>query len=167
MARWIHGFGAGGKSFVVAGEAPVEVHYAADLDASDHQRVLAMPTAHDTDATLAYADAMDDLLAAIDRDFKSVRENNPQEVGRRIVERPLTTVPVTFLNSGRHPDDDLNIVDGNSRWASCTAGIKVSASSINPTTDKEPVQLLPSHLMRLPLADRRVSSGRSSSAGLG
>ncbi|GGS98926.1 hypothetical protein GCM10010270_83660 [Streptomyces violaceus] len=36
------------------------------------------------------------------------------------------------------------------RGASCTAGIKVSASSINPTTDKEPVQLLPSHLMRSP-----------------
>ncbi|MFF4624987.1 hypothetical protein [Nonomuraea jabiensis] len=132
-----------------------EAHYAADPDTSDHQRVLAMPTAHDTNATLVYADAMDDLLTAIDRASKRVRENNPQEVGRRIVERPLTAVPSTFLNPGLHPDDDLNIVDGNSRWASCTAGIKVPASSINPTTAKDPVQLLPSHLMRLPLTERR------------
>ncbi|MFB8000193.1 hypothetical protein ACFC4G_46445 [Streptomyces sp. NPDC056002] len=132
-----------------------KAHYAADPDASDDQRVLAMPTAHGTDATLVYADAMDDLLAAIDRASMRVRGNNPQEVGRRIVERPLTAVPATFLNPGRHPDDDLNIVDGNSRWASCTAGIKVPASSINPTTASDLVQLLPSHLMRLPLAERR------------
>ncbi|MEW2259703.1 hypothetical protein [Streptomyces sp. NPDC047869] len=132
-----------------------EAHYAADPDTSDHQRVLAMPTAHDTDATLVYADAMDDLVAAIDRASKRVRENNPQEVGRRIVERPLTAVPVTFLNPGRHPDDDLNIVDGNSRWASCTAGITVPSSSIRPTNAKDPDSLLPSHLMRLPLTERR------------
>ncbi|MEV4435443.1 hypothetical protein [Streptomyces sp. NPDC049585] len=132
-----------------------EAHYAADPDTSGHQRVLSMPTAHDTDAALVYTDAMDDLLAAIDRASKRVRENNPQEVGRRIVERPLTAVPATFVNPGHHPDEDLNIVDGNSRWASCTAGIKVPASSINPTTAKDPVQLLPSHLMRLPLAERR------------
>ncbi|MER6787921.1 hypothetical protein ABT330_25410 [Streptomyces sp. NPDC000658] len=132
-----------------------EAHYAADPDTSNQQRVLSMPTAHDTDATLVYADAMDDLLAAIDRASKGVRKNNPQEVGRRIVERPLTAVPVTFLNPGRHPDDDLSIVDGNSRWASCTAGITVPASSIHPTNAKDPDSLLPSHLMRLPLAERR------------
>jgi hypothetical protein len=132
-----------------------EAHYAADPDTSDHQRVLAMPTAHDTNATLVYADAMDDLLTAIDRASKRVRDNNPQEVGRRIVERPLTAVSATFLSPGLHPDDDLNIVDGNSRWASCTADIKVPASSINPTTVKDPVQLLPSHLMRLSLTERR------------
>ncbi|MFG2227709.1 hypothetical protein [Streptomyces sp. NPDC048644] len=132
-----------------------KAHYAADPDASDDQRVLSMPTAHETDATLVYADAMDDLLAAIDRASMRVRGNNPQEVGRRIVERPLTAVPATFLDPGRHPVDDLNIVDGNSRWASCTAGIKIPASSISPTTAKDPVPLLPSHLMRLPLAERR------------
>ncbi|WP_236061120.1 hypothetical protein [Actinacidiphila acididurans] len=132
-----------------------EAHYAADPDTSDQQRVLAMPAAHDTDATLVYADAMDDLLAAIDRASKSVRKNNPQEVGRRIVERPLTAV-VTFLKSGRHPDDDLSIVDGNSRWASCTTDIKVLSSSIRPTNAKDPDSLLPSHLMRLPLSERRV-----------
>ncbi|MGW4517897.1 hypothetical protein ACWEO4_39475 [Streptomyces sp. NPDC004393] len=132
-----------------------KAHYAADPNTSDHQRVLSMPTAHDTNATLVYADAMDDLLTAIDRASKRVRENNPQEVGRRIVERPLTAVPAAFLNPGHHPDDDLNIIDGNSRWASCTAGIKVPTSSISPASDKEPVQLLPSHLMRLPVAERR------------
>ncbi|MFD6309777.1 hypothetical protein ACIGCZ_22500 [Streptomyces nigra] len=132
-----------------------EAHYAADPDTSNNQRVLAMPTAHGTDATLVYTDAMDDLLAAIDRASKSVRKSNPQEVGRRIVERPLTAVPVTFLNPGRHPDDDLSIVDGNSRWASCTADIKVPSSSIRPTNAKDPESLLPSHLMRLPLPERR------------
>ncbi|MEU3358040.1 hypothetical protein [Streptomyces albidoflavus] len=132
-----------------------KAHYAADPDASDDQRVLAMPTAHDTDATLVYADAMEDLVAAIDRASMRVRGNNPQEVGRRIVERPLTAVPATFLNPRRHPDDDLSIVDGNSRWASCTAGIKVPSSSIRPTNAKDPDSLLPSHLMRLPLAERR------------
>ncbi|MEU2226432.1 hypothetical protein [Streptomyces sp. NPDC018347] len=132
-----------------------KAHYAADPGASDDQRVLAMPTAHETDATLVYVDAMDDLLAAIDRASMRVRGNNPQEVGRRIVERPLTAVPATFLKPGRYPDDDLNIVDGNSRWASCTASIKIPVSSINPTTAKDTVPLLPSHLMRLPLAERR------------
>jgi hypothetical protein len=132
-----------------------EAHYAADPDTSNQQRVLSMPTAHDTDATLVYADAMDDLLAAIDRASKSVRKNNPQEVGRRIVERSLTAVPATFRNPGRHPDDDLSLVDGNSRWAACTADIKVPASSIRPTNAKDPDSLLPSHLMRLPLAERR------------
>ncbi|MEU6231155.1 hypothetical protein [Streptomyces sp. NPDC047042] len=132
-----------------------EAHYAADPDTSANLRVLSMPTAHDTDATLVYADAMDDLLAAIDRASKGVRKNNPQEVGRRIVERPLTAVPATFLNPGRHPDDDLSLVDGNSRWASCTADITVPASSIRPTNAKDPDSLLPSHLMRLPLTERR------------
>lgn len=132
-----------------------EAHYAADPDTSANQRVLPMPTAHDTYATLVYADAMDDLLAAVDRASKGVRKNNPQEVGRRIVERPLTAVPATFLNPGRHPDDDLSLVDGNSRWASCTADIKVPASSIRPTNAKDPDSLLPSHLMRLPLTERR------------
>ncbi|MGW3910508.1 hypothetical protein ACWEBX_03135 [Streptomyces sp. NPDC005070] len=132
-----------------------EAHYAADPDTSANQRVLSMPTAHDTYATLVYADAMDELLAAIDRASKGVRKNNPQEVGRRIVERPLTAVPATFLNPGRHPDDDLSLVDGNSRWASCTADIKVPASSIRPTNAKDPDSLLPSHLMRLPLSERR------------
>jgi hypothetical protein len=84
-----------------------------------------------------------------------VRKNNPQEVGRRIVERSLTAVPATFRNPGRHPDDDLSLVDGNSRWAACTADIKVPASSIRPTNAKDPDSLLPSHLMRLPLAERR------------
>ncbi|GGM19089.1 hypothetical protein GCM10010129_74210 [Streptomyces fumigatiscleroticus] len=132
-----------------------EAHYAADPDTSDNQRVLAMPAAHGTEATLVYADAMDDLVAAIDRASKRVREANAQEVGRRIVERPLTAVPSTFLNPGRHPDDDLNLVDGNSRWASCTAGIEVPSSSIRPTNAKDPDSLLPSHLMRLPLTERR------------
>lgn len=132
-----------------------EAQYAADPDTSDHQRVLSMPTAHDTNATLVYGDSMEELLGAIDRASKRVRENNPQEVGRRIVERPLTAVPSTFLNPGLHPDEDLNIVDGNSRWASCMVGIRVPESSINPTTAKNLVQLLPSHLMRLPVADRR------------
>ncbi|WP_019061598.1 hypothetical protein [Streptomyces prunicolor] len=132
-----------------------EAHYAADPDTGNNQRVLSMPTGHDTEATLVYADAMDDLLAATDRASMRVREVNAQEVGRRIVERPLTAVPATFLNPGRHPDDDLNLVDGNSRWASCTAGIKVPSSSIRPTNAKAPDSLLPSHLMRLPLAERR------------
>ncbi|MEV8323531.1 hypothetical protein [Kitasatospora sp. NPDC056731] len=132
-----------------------EAHYAADPGTSESQRVLTMPTAHGTDATLVYADPMEDLLTAIDRASKRVRESNPQEVGRRIVERPLTAVPVSFLNAGHYPDDDLSIVDGNSRWASCTANLKVQASQISPATAKDLVPLLPSHLMRRTLSQRR------------
>ncbi|MFD5610518.1 hypothetical protein [Kitasatospora sp. NPDC127060] len=132
-----------------------EAHYAADPGTGDNQRVLSMPTAHATDATLVYADPIDDLLTAIDRASKRVRESNPQEVGRRIIERHLTAVPASFLDAGPHPDDDLSIVDGNSRWASCTANIKVPATLLGPTTSKDPVQLLPSHLMRRSLTDRR------------
>ncbi|MEU5383938.1 hypothetical protein [Kitasatospora cineracea] len=133
-----------------------EAHYAADPGTTDTRRVvLSMPTAHDTHAALVYADAMDDLLTAIDRASTRVRKDNPQEVGRRIVERSLTAVPATFLNPGHHPDDDLDIVDGNSRWASCTSGIEVPASWIGNTNSPELRPLLPSHLMRLDLSDRR------------
>ncbi|GJF30293.1 hypothetical protein KNE206_29930 [Kitasatospora sp. NE20-6] len=132
-----------------------EAHYAADPNTASTRRVLAMPTAHDTHAALVYADAMDDLLTAIDRASTRVRKDNPQEVGRRIVERPLTAVPATFVNPGHHPDDDLDIVDGNSRWASCTRDIEVPGSWIDNTTSPEPRPLLPSHLMRLDLAERR------------
>ncbi|MFB8087308.1 hypothetical protein [Streptomyces sp. NPDC055992] len=132
-----------------------EAHYAADPDTAGTRRVLSMPTAHASHAALVYADAMDDLVAAIDRASRGVQKNNPQEVGRRIVERSLTAVPATFLNPGHHPDDDLGIVDGNSRWASCTSGIEVPGSWIDSTTSQELRPLRPSHLMRLGLGERR------------
>ncbi|MGW5096325.1 hypothetical protein ACWEQ1_17330 [Streptomyces nodosus] len=132
-----------------------EVHYAADPNTVARQQVLSMPTAHETDAALIYTDAMDALLDSVDRASKKVRDQNKQEVGRRIVERPLTAVPVVFLDPGRHPAADLGLVDGNSRWASCTAHVPAPTGLIGPAKDKERLPLLPSHLMSLPLTDRR------------
>ncbi|MFB6900599.1 hypothetical protein [Streptomyces hydrogenans] len=130
-------------------------HYAADPDTTALQRVLSMPAAHETDAALVYTDAMEDILDTVDRSFRRVWENNPQEVGRRIVERPLTVVPAVFRNSGHHPADDLSIVDGNSRWASCIINIQAPPGMTGTTTGKNRNQLFPSHLMRLPLVERR------------
>ncbi|WP_411575668.1 hypothetical protein [Streptomyces mutabilis] len=132
-----------------------EVHYAADPNTVARQQVLSMPTAHETDAALIYTDPMDALLDSVDRASKKVRDQNKQEVGRRIVERPLTAVPVVFLNPGRHPAGDLGLVDGNSRWGSCTACIPAPTGLIGPAKDKERSVLLPSYLMSLPLIDRR------------
>ncbi|WP_329453671.1 hypothetical protein OG894_44975 (plasmid) [Streptomyces sp. NBC_01724] len=132
-----------------------EAHYAADPDTVARQQVLSMPTAHETDAALVYTDPMDALLDAVDRASKKVKEQNKQEVGRRIVERALTAVPVVFLDPERHPAGDLGLVDGNSRWASCTAHIPAPTGLIGPANDKERPSLLPSHLMSLPLTNRR------------
>ncbi|POX57507.1 hypothetical protein C3492_43200 [Streptomyces sp. Ru62] len=132
-----------------------EAQYAADPNTGARQRVLSMPTAHETDAALVYTDSMDALLDAVDRASKKVKEQNKQEVGRRIVERTLTAVPVVFLNPERHPAEDLGIVDGNSRWASCTAHVPAPTGLIGPAKDKERPSLLPSYLMSLPLTDRR------------
>ncbi|MFJ2736046.1 hypothetical protein [Streptomyces sp. NPDC087317] len=132
-----------------------EAHYAADPDTVAQQQVLSMPTAHETDAALVYTDPMDALLDAVDRASKKVKEQNKQEVGRRIVERALTAVPVVFLNSERYPAVDLGLVDGNSRWASCTAHVPAPTGLIGPAKDMERPSLLPSHLMSLPLTDRR------------
>jgi hypothetical protein len=132
------------------------VRYAADPSTIAAQRVLSMPTAHRTDAALVYTDPMDALIEAVDRACKKVRVQNKQEVGRRIVERTLTAVPVAFLNPGRHPDGDLGLVDGNSRWGSCTAQVPAPSGLIGAAKDKERIPLLPSHLMRLPLTERRT-----------
>ncbi|MFI1377728.1 hypothetical protein ACH4UY_37840 [Streptomyces longwoodensis] len=132
-----------------------EVHYAADPNTVARQQVLSMPTAHETDTALIYTDPMDALLDAVDRASKKVRDQNKQEVGRRIVERPLTAVPVVFLNPGRHPAGDLGLVDGNSRWGSCTAHVPAPTGLIGPAKDKDRPLLLPSYLMSLPLTDRR------------
>lgn len=132
-----------------------EVHYAADPNTVARQQVLSMPTAHETDAALIYTNPMDALLESVDRASMKVRNQNKQEVGRRIVERPLTAVPVVFLNPGRHPAGDLGLIDGNSRWGSCTACIPAPTGLIGPAKNKERPPLLPSYLMSLPLTERR------------
>ncbi|MEU8708584.1 hypothetical protein [Streptomyces sp. NPDC048565] len=131
-----------------------QFHYAADPNAVAQQRVLSMPAAHETKAALVYTDPMDALLEAVDRAAHKVRMQNKQEVGRRIVERPLMAVPVAFLDPGRRPAEDLGIVDGNSRWGSCTVLVPVP-TGVTGAKDEERPPLLPSYLMSLPLADRR------------
>ncbi|WP_203183119.1 hypothetical protein [Streptomyces pratensis] len=131
-----------------------QVLYAADPNTAAQQRVLSMPAAHETKAALVYTEPMGALIEAVDLAARKVRMQNKQEVGRRIVERPLTAVPVAFLNPGRHPAEDLGLVDGNSRWGSCTALVPVPTDVIDAKDEERP-SLLPSYLMSLPLADRR------------
>ncbi|MEU9062456.1 hypothetical protein AB0D13_27210 [Streptomyces sp. NPDC048430] len=133
-----------------------EVSYAADPSTVAQQQVLSMPTAHGTDAALVYTDPMDALFEAVDRASKKVKVQNKQEVGRRIVERALTAVPVVFRNPGRHPAGDLGLVDGNSRWGSCAAHVPAPTGLIGAAKDNERPSLPPAYLMKLPLADRRT-----------
>jgi hypothetical protein len=109
-----------------------ETRFAADPSASGTATLnaVALPVPHPTMAALVYSGDITFLANATDRSFDAVVKDNPQEVGARIVERPVTVV-VTVLGDG---SVELCTEDGNSRLASALRQLEF---------DRD---LLPSHL---------------------
>ncbi|MFH8681161.1 hypothetical protein [Streptomyces lydicus] len=137
-----------------------EVSYAADPHAASVRKALAMPEPHAEHAVLVHPDAYKDIEESVDRSAKRVLTDNPQEVGERLVERPLMLVPVTFTSETGEPAVELTAVDGNCRLAFCYHRIPpvprgwVDDSLIGDASGKK-VNLRPSHLMRMSLERRR------------
>ncbi|MEU2624595.1 hypothetical protein ABZ642_41885 [Streptomyces sp. NPDC007157] len=137
-----------------------EASYAADPHASGVRKALAMPEPHPEHAVLFHPDDYKDIEESVDRSAKRVLIDNPQEVGERLVERPLMLVPVTFKSETGEPADDVTAVDGNCRLAFCYHRIPPVPrgwvdDSLIGSTSKKTVALRPSHLMRMSLEHRR------------
>lgn len=136
-----------------------DAQYAADPHVSGNRRALSMPRAHDTHALLVHTDDFENMVDTVDRSAVSVLADNRQDVGARIVERPLMLVPAAFTGEDGSPADDVTAVDGNCRLSSCHACITVASGWVDDSlTGKErekQIPLRPSHLMRLSLNARR------------
>ncbi|AGS71826.1 hypothetical protein [Streptomyces collinus] len=136
-----------------------EASYAADPRATGVRKALAMPEPHIKHAVLVHADDYEDILESVDRSAQRVLADNRQEVGERLVERPLMLVPATFKSGTGEPDEDLTAVDGNCRLAFCYHRIPVPRGWVDDSligaASKELVELRPSHLMRMSLQHRR------------
>ncbi|MFJ3363559.1 hypothetical protein [Streptomyces anthocyanicus] len=136
-----------------------EASYAADPHAVGVRKALAMPEPHAEHAVLVHPDDYKDILESVDRSAQRVLVDNPQEVGQRLVERPLMLVPATFKSETGEPDDDLTAVDGNCRLAFCFHRIPVPRGWVDDSligaASKKTVELRPSHLMRMSLQHRR------------
>lgn len=136
-----------------------EASYAADPRAAGVRKALAMPEPHSEHAVLVHQDDHNDILESADRSAQRVLTDNPQEVGERLVERPLTLVPATFRSASGETGDDLTTVDGNCRLSFCYHRMPVPRGWVDDSligdASKEIVKLLPSHLMQMPLHQRR------------
>ncbi|GIM95627.1 hypothetical protein [Paractinoplanes toevensis] len=125
--------------------------YAADpefTNATSGLHAVPMPTSHPRFASLIYSCDRAVLREASDLNMDQVSEDNPIDVGSRIIEQPITLVTAAFA-LGLEPDgspsfdedaptqEEYVAVDGNSR---CAAGFK------NITF---PVRLLPQRLHAL------------------
>lgn len=135
-----------------------DANYAADPHGGGC-KALAMPQAHNDHALLVHTDNFRDVRETVDRSSMSVLADNRQDVGARIVERPLMLVPATFTGEDGDPAYDVTAVDGNCRLSSCYDCISVAHGWVDDSlTGKEReklVPLRPSHLMRLSLDARR------------
>ncbi|MFH9118368.1 hypothetical protein [Streptomyces globisporus] len=136
-----------------------EASYAADPRAGGSRKALAMPEPHPEYAALVHPDDHQDILESVDRSAKRVLTDNPQEVGERLVERPLMLVPSIFRSETGEPTVDITAVDGNCRLSFCFSRMKVQRGWVDDSligdASKEVVKLLPSHLMRMTLSTRR------------
>lgn len=131
-----------------------DTRYAADPNAQV-LTALAMPVPHESHAALVYRDAFEDLMESVDRAAERVKYHNPQDVGERIVELPLTVVPALFSGPRGQEVDDITAVDGNSRLIACFGCIYVEHGWVTGRNDHTRVPLQPSDLMRMPLKARR------------
>ncbi|MFJ5020908.1 hypothetical protein [Streptomyces goshikiensis] len=137
-----------------------DAHYSADPSPDGGGRMaLAMPRAHEKHAVLMHTASFQNVLETVDRSAIKVLAENRQDVGDRIIERPLMLVPSTFRGADDSPVDDATAVDGNCRLTSAFGCISVTQGWVDDALTgeerKKLVPLRPSHLMRLSLDARR------------
>ncbi|MGH3726504.1 MAG: hypothetical protein ACRDUS_20545 [Mycobacterium sp.] len=105
--------------------------YDADPDAGARRglRAVPLPRSHGEEAALVYeSPQLGDLLAAADDNFREVRKANPQDVGSRVIEQPVTLVPTYLRGTAEGAVDErlaLSAVDGNSRLAAAQDNLRV------------------------------------------
>jgi hypothetical protein len=131
-----------------------------------------MPRSHDAFASLVYSADVTALLSAADANYRKVLEKNRQDVGRRLIEQPVTLVPTIVEDSATAPGargwvlHAFTAGDGNCRVSSALDRIKVLVEWL-PTAlqDQRPysdlkrgdeVGLTPSLLMNLTVGERRT-----------
>ncbi|MBR7829903.1 hypothetical protein KDK95_26595 [Actinospica sp. MGRD01-02] len=133
--------------------------YAADPHADGLRTALSMPGCDDEHAVLVHPDSFAAVLESADRSAERVMSDNPQQVGERLVERPLMLTPVVFTSEHEPTAVELTAIDGNCRLASCYDRIRVRRGWLDGALPRpqsaEPVALLPSHLMPMSLEARR------------
>lgn len=109
-------------------------HAAYDADPATNGRAGALkavplPYSQGDEAALVYeSEKLSDLLAAADKNVAEVTAANPQDVGRRLIEQPLTLVPTYLRGTANGSADErlvLSAVDGNSRLAAAQANLRV------------------------------------------
>ena len=141
--------------------------YAADpgysAAAGGNLAAVALPSSDPAAARLVFDDDLERILDAADRNFAGVLANNPQQVGARLIERPLTVVvQVVVAPDGTLVAHELATVDGNSRLSSGLAELHLQPEWLparlrrNRVTDR----VTPSLLMNLDLAERRELTRR-------
>jgi hypothetical protein len=131
-----------------------------------------MPRSHESFAALVYEADVATLLSAADANYRKVLEKNRQDVGRRLVEQPVTLVP-TIVEApaavgdvGKRVLREFASVDGNCRVSSALDRLRVLVEWLPALLrDKAPfstlergteVPLTPSLLMNLTVAERRT-----------
>lgn len=139
-----------------------------NIASSDRLAAVPMPESHGERACIVYTADERRLLQAADLNFVEVLADNRQEVGARLIERPVTLVPTlrrapSAAGASSETAEELTAVDGNCRISSALEKIPV-AFTILPDKLKQlyqdgpvpaTVKLLPSMLMGLTLHERR------------
>lgn len=119
---------------------------------------ISMPVSAKDESALRYAENDAVLFSAADRNFKAVLADNPQDVGARLIERPITLVATRrrgdpALDNGF----ELTAVDGNCRLSSAFARLSFSSNLLprRLQDDRKTREILPSTLMNMSFPDRR------------
>lgn len=143
-----------------------DVVYAADPESTDSDlHAVPLPTSETDYASLNYNAATEELLEAANENFHRVLGINPQDVGRRLIEQPVTLVATHVGSSGAGEDAvELAAVDGNCRISSAFSKIKISPDVL-PTHIRDKPELFekcltPALLANLTLTERRTLARR-------
>lgn len=125
---------------------------------------LPMPDSDEEHAFLRYTAPTVDLLSAAEQNYQRILQNNPQDVGRRLIEQPVTLVVTAFGTSGAGDATvELAAVDGNSRISSAFAKLKIQIdwipsrirNSYRSGSTDQGQPLAPALLSNLTLRERR------------
>ncbi|MGH3998763.1 MAG: hypothetical protein ACRDTJ_15060, partial [Pseudonocardiaceae bacterium] len=153
-----------------------DIVYAADpatKSAGSGRTVTAvpMPEPHPIYAALVYGSNAEDLIAAAEANFRHVLDQNRQDVGRRLIEQPLTLTP-TIVDTSDPGDKDGSPLslwttsDGNCRVSSALDRLGVLPEwlpdilrTVEPYASATPgkaMALTPTILMNLSVAEKRA-----------